>query len=176
MNILFTWLGKTDIDNMALDKNAAVSSIATKSARHFDKVVILANAWEESWSEYQQWLQKKLAISQRPFEDVSVFQANIKSPIDYASITTEVHRWLTRLTNQDNDITINLTSGTPAMTAVSILIGKGIVNCKFMQAAPNNEIFEADIPVDFSTTYKRSVTAQIASIEILSNKFVNNGE
>jgi len=163
MNILFTWLGKTDIDNMKLDKNAAVSSIATKSTRHFDKVVILANAWEENWLEYQEWLKKKLAIAHRPFDDVAVFGANIKSPIDYATITIEVHHWLTKLTNQENHITINLTSGTPAMTAVSILIGKGIVNCKFMQAAPSNEIFETDIPVDFSATYKKSVTAQIAS-------------
>jgi hypothetical protein len=66
MKILLSWLGKTDVDNMQADQLAAIATLATKHKEPFDKVLILANAWEEHWHNYEKWLNKRLAVLHRP--------------------------------------------------------------------------------------------------------------
>ena len=172
MAILLTWLGKTDIDNMLQDKNAAISTIALKNTNPFDRIVILSNSWSEQWPKYESWLKKRLATAERPYHDITIEKVNINSPIDYISITKTVDVWLQKL-SAINSVSINLTSGTPAMTAVSILLGKGIANCKFIQSTPNGEVDNIEIPIDFSTVYKRSTSSHIA-ISVASNPKIEN--
>jgi hypothetical protein len=83
MNTLLTWLGKTDIDKSLDDKEAAIATIALKNAKPFDQIVILANAWEGEWEGYLNWLKTRLAESKRPFGQVVIQKAKIKSPIHY---------------------------------------------------------------------------------------------
>ncbi len=163
MATLLTWLGKTDVQNMLQDKNAAISSIVLKNSKPFDRIVILANSWDEHWSLYESWLKKCLAAVERPYQDVSIQKVNIDSPIDYKSITKTMEQWLQKLLDTDASISINLTSGTPAMTAVSILLGKSIATCNFLQSTPDDEVKNVEIPIDFSTTYIHSANLRIAS-------------
>ena len=79
MHILFTWLGTRDIDNMFQGKLAAVAALAVRSEKPFDKIVILANQREEVWSEFENFIQKRLAVAARPAAEVTVKQAHIIS-------------------------------------------------------------------------------------------------
>lgn len=163
MATLLTWLGKTDVQNMLQDKNAAISSIVQKNSEPFDRIVILASSWSEHWPRYESWLKDRLTIAERPHQDVSIQEVNIDSPIDYKSITKTVDLWLQKLSDTDDSISINLTSGTPAMTAVSILLGKGIATCNFLQSTPDDEVKNVEIPIDFSTAYLHLANSRIAS-------------
>lgn len=160
MNILLSWLGKTDIDNMQQDQLAAIATLATIHAQPFDKVLILANAWDEHWDSYEKWLKKRLAVLARP-TDVEVRSQSLTSPIDYVAIAAVMQRNLQALSHNDNQVYINLTSGTPAMTAMSVLIGQGMYQCHFLQAAPDNSVVDVRIPLDFAATYKKAVSTAV---------------
>ncbi|RYV01894.1 hypothetical protein SOPP22_12090 [Shewanella sp. OPT22] len=163
MNTFFTWLGQADLTNMQQDKNASISSIATKNDQHFDKIVILANTWDEQWHLYENWLKKRMAIASRPFDDIKIHRANILSPIDYSSIAKEAQKWFSKLAVESDTLSINLSSGTPAMTAVSIILGKAKSNTVFYQSAPNGNIFKDDIPFDFVAEYDASVARAVSA-------------
>ncbi len=58
MAILLSWLGRTDLDQMKVDKPASIATIALKGPV-LDEVVILASTWDD----YQEWLKKKLSLA-----------------------------------------------------------------------------------------------------------------
>lgn len=105
MKILISWLGKTDIDHMQVDKLAAIATLAIKYPDPFDKVLVLANSWEEHWHSYEQWLNKRLAVSGRP-AGVEVRLQSLSSPIDYVAIAAVMQRNLQALCQGDNQVSI----------------------------------------------------------------------
>lgn len=163
MNILLSWLGTKDIDNM-LDgeQNASISTIAIKSQVPFDKIVILSNHKQEYWKKFERFVKKRMATINRPAQDIQVYKANIVSPIDYESIHQVTETWVTKLSEQSDTLSINLTSGTPAMTTLSVLIGKGKANVQFLQTTPKNELLQVDVPIDFGQEYVKSASKNIA--------------
>ncbi len=163
MNILYTWLGFTDIQHMKEDKNAAISSLAIFNETPFDRIVIFANTWEENWEKYESWLQTRLSTIQRPSDNVKIFKADITTAIDYPTIIKHTDKWLSKLSEESDNLYINLTSGTPAMTAVSILVGKGKSNTCFIQSSRDDKVLSVDIPVDFGKAYVKSAAKNIAS-------------
>jgi len=141
VNILLSWLGTKDIDNM-LDgeKNASISTLATNSQTPFDKIVILSNHQHKYWEKFEDFVKKRMATIGKPYHDIQVYKANIASPIDYESIHQVTALWINKLSEEADSLSINLTSGTPAMTTLSVLIGKGKSNVQFLQATPKNEL------------------------------------
>lgn len=162
MNTLLTWLGNRDIENMEQEQNAAIVSLATKSKVPFDKIVILSNKDEAKWDSFERFLKKRMAMISRPSEDIKIYLAQIQSPIDYQSISVETEKWITKLSEESDTLSINLTSGTPAMTTLSVLHGKGKSNTRFVQSSPKNIIEEVEIPIDFGKEYVKSASKNIA--------------
>jgi len=164
VNILLSWLGTKDIDNM-LDgeKNASISTIAINSQTPFDKIVILSNHQHKYWEKFEDFVKKRMATIGKPYHDIQVHKANIVSPIDYESIHQVTALWINKLSEEADSLSINLTSGTPAMTTLSVLIGKGKSNVQFLQATPQNELLHVDIPIDFGQEYVKSASKNIAN-------------
>lgn len=164
VNILLSWLGTKDIDNM-LDgeKNASISTIAINSQTPFDKIVILSNHQHKYWEKFEDFVKKRMATIGKPYHDIQVYKANIVSPIDYESIHHVTALWINKLSEEADSLSINLTSGTPAMTTLSVLIGKGKSNVQFLQATPQNELLHVDIPIDFGQEYVKSASKNIAN-------------
>jgi len=163
VHILLTWLGNRDLENMEQEHNAAIVTLATKSSIPFDKIVILSNKDEAKWDKFERFLKKRMATINRPNQDIQVYKVNITSPIDYKSINKVTERWLTKLSEEADTLSINLTSGTPAMTTLSVLVGKGKTNVQFLQATPQNELEYVDIPIDFGKEYIKSAAKNIAN-------------
>jgi transcriptional regulator with PAS, ATPase and Fis domain len=168
VNTLLTWLGQTDVDNMLKDKNAAISSIAIQHSNSFDKILILSNAWDEHWEKYIKWLKRRMGTIGRPEQDISIVRVHIETPIDYFSISQVSQKWINKLSSESTELYINLSSGTPAMTTISVLIGKAKSNTHFYQATRNNEILLADIPIDFKSEYNSSVARSVSSKAVSS--------
>jgi transcriptional regulator with PAS, ATPase and Fis domain len=148
---------------MKEDKNAAVSTLAIFNEVAFDRIVVFANNWDESWDKYERWLKKSLARIGRPSENITVRKADITSAIDYPSLIKHTDKWLSKLSEESDNLFINLTSGTPAMTAVSILVGKGKSNVTFLQSSADDKVIDVDIPVDFGKAYLKSAAKNVAS-------------
>ncbi|MBA6292849.1 sigma-54-dependent Fis family transcriptional regulator [Colwellia sp. MB3u-70] len=177
MNTLYTWLGYRDIENMKQEQNAAISSLAIFNKTPFDRIVIFANTWEESWDKYETWLRKRLSTIQRPSDNIKVYRADVTTAIDYPTIIKHTEKWLSKLSEESEHLYINLTSGSPAMTAASILVGKGKSNTFFIQSSKDDNVLEVDIPVDFGKAYVKSAAKNIASIAVAkpqANKVFGN--
>jgi transcriptional regulator with GAF, ATPase, and Fis domain len=164
VHTLLTWLGNRDLENMQQGKNAAIATIALKAQPHFDKIVILANDKEVTWSGFESFLSKRMAASGRPYSDIKIVKVHIESPIDYPTIAKETEKWVSKLSEEATTLSINLTSGTPAMTTLSVLIGKGKANTQFLQSTPGNELLPVEIPLDFGSEYLRSASKNIANL------------
>ncbi len=163
MHILLTWLGNKDFENMQLDKDAAISNLAIKTKQPFDKIVILSNQFQDGWNDFERFLKKRMATINRPSSDIKIYPAKITSPIDYLAISIETKKWLTKLSEEADTLSINLTSGTPAMTALSVLLGKGKSNTRFLQSSVSKGLEEVEIPLNFALEYTNSAAKNIAN-------------
>lgn len=163
MATLLSWLGRTDLDQMKQDKSASIATIALKG-NTLDSIIILASTWEDEWHDYKKWLEKKLACAGRSKTSVTIQRVRLASPIDYSSITKVMQKQLSKISAGSEHIYLNLTSGTPAMTVVSVLLGKSIAKCQLLQTSPQGELIEVEIPVDFATEYTKSSTSAIQSL------------
>lgn len=163
MATLLSWLGRTDLDQMKLDKTASIATIALQGPV-LDSIIILASTWEDEWHEYKEWLERKLACANRSKTSVTIQRVRLASPIDYLSITKVMQKQLGQVSSKAEHVFINLTSGTPAMTVVSVLLGKSIAKCKLLQTSPKGDLIEVEIPVDFATEYTKASTVAIQSL------------
>ncbi|MFA0256020.1 sigma-54 interaction domain-containing protein [Vibrio breoganii] len=163
MTALLSWLGRTDLDQMKLDKTASIATIALKG-QVVDSIVILASTWEDEWYDYREWLEKKLVIAGRTKTSVIIKRVRLASPIDYLRITQIMHKQLGEISSHAEKVLVNLTSGTPAMTVVSVLLSKGIANCHLVQTSPKGEIINVEVPVDFAAEYNKASSDAIQSL------------
>ncbi|OLQ71228.1 histidine kinase [Photobacterium proteolyticum] len=163
MATLLSWLGRTDLDQMKLDKSASIATIALKG-KTLDRIIILASTWEDEWYDYKERLERKLACVGRSKTSVTILRVRLVSPIDYSSITKVMQKHLGKLSSDSEQIYLNLTSGTPAMAVVSVLLGKSIAKCQLLQTSPKGEIIEVEIPVDFATEYTKASTSALQSL------------
>ncbi|PST95684.1 hypothetical protein C9I87_08500 [Photobacterium iliopiscarium] len=172
MKVLLSWLGRTDLDQMKLDKPASIATLILRGP-FFDEVVILASAWDDEWYDYKDWLKRKLACAGRSKTSIEIKRVRLTSPIDYLSITKVMQKQLSAVSSDSTQVYINLTSGTPAMTVVSVLLGKGNAKCQFVQTSPKGEINDVDIPVDFAIEYSKSSSTAIS--QLVSKQPKNDG-
>ncbi len=163
MATLLSWLGRTDLDQMKLDKPASIATLALRGPI-LDSIVILASTWDDEWFDYKDWLKRKLACAGRSKTSVEIKRVRLTSPIDYLSITKVMQKQLSGASSDATQVYINLTSGTPAMTVVSVLLGKGNAKCQFVQTSPQGEINNVDIPVDFASEYAKSSSTAISQL------------
>nr|MBF4359796.1 sigma-54-dependent Fis family transcriptional regulator [Vibrio anguillarum] len=143
MATLLSWLGRTDLDQMKQDNPASIATIALKG-KALDSIIILASTWEDEWYDYKEWLKRKLACAGRSKTSVTIQRVRLASPIDYSAITKVMQKQLSKISAGSEHIYLNLTSGTPAMTVVSVLLGKSIAKCQLLQTSPKGELIEVD--------------------------------
>ncbi len=168
MDILFSWLGHTDLGNMQDDIDGPISQIACFSDREFQRVFIIANREKGQWEAYKHWLKKRLAKHKKQPAEIEIcFAKEVENVVDYGQLALVTKRYLGQLCQADSTVTINLTSGTGAMTAVSTLVGMGKTNCRFVQTdrrKPDSLPLETIIPSDFGDQYISSALAHSASL------------
>ncbi len=168
MDILFSWLGHTDLGNMQDDMDGPISQIACFSDREFLRIFIISNQRPEHWDPYKLWLKKRLAKHNKCSAEIEIcFAKGVKNVVDYGQLAVVTKQYLGELCQAENTVTINLTSGTGAMTAVSTLVGMGKTNCRFVQTdrrKPDSIPIETIIPSDFGDQYITSALAHSASL------------
>lgn len=157
MSTLLTWLGFNDIENMRQNQPAAIATIVLQKNIPFERIVILTTQWDDKVTQqYVKWLKIMAQQKHKSTPEVDVITADVVSPIDFASITHFMQRILPKATAKSDSVTINLTSGTPTMATVSVLIGKSFSQCQFVQTTPEGQLINVDIPIDFAQEYRQS--------------------
>lgn len=163
--ILAAWIGHTDLRAMASElpadkqdrvfqaikdrdrKTVADGPIRTLLKQEtFDETHLLSNY--ECWinREYQKWLCGKVVIH----------EVHLKGPVDYASIFDVVDTELAKITEARGrttyELSIHLSPGTPAMTAVWVLLGKSKYPARFWQTH-EGKAWETPIPFDLTVDF-----------------------
>jgi len=182
--VLISWLGSTDLQLMKEDNDGALASIALLPKIPFDEIIIMANDWEQDWSQYENWLKGKLAKAHRPFSKVKIRKASISSPTHYKSIAKLMQTVLIdEVSPKFDSIAINLASGTGAMTVVSVLIGKSLSNCEFYQSSKEQGAQLVEVPIDFKAHYQaatdnrlQTVTTSEPSIESAFDRMITHSQ
>ncbi|WP_370278075.1 sigma 54-interacting transcriptional regulator [Pontibacterium sp.] len=161
--LLLTWLGKHDLDAERNQELGAIGSILMETPLPFDEVHILVQNWKEQAHQYEPWLKQTLRKQSRNTRIV-LKPVELSSPIDYEAIYEIAHNQLSDLTSGDFRVTLNLTSGTPAMTAIWVLLGKGVFDCQLAQTSRQDGASKVELPFDVSIAYQQHQDARLGSI------------
>lgn len=163
--VLTSWIGQTDLRALAADlppdrarrvldairdrgQTKVVDGPIRTLLRHqaFDEIHLLSNydAWASR--EYAKWLGVHAVIH----------SVNIDSPVDYPSVFNAVDHELAAIVaeykGQKIDLCIHLSSGTPAMAAIWVLLGKSKYPATFWQTYEQTA-WETDIPFDLTVDF-----------------------
>lgn len=162
MRILTTWIGHTDLRALGQDSSDSIrtevcqtlGSLETPTrgpgpvkalleAQSFDRVVILSNYPESLTARFAEWLPQKNEC--RP--------VSLDNPTNYAEVFTVAREALDALAQdmkgQNYELFLHLSPGTPAMTAVWVLLGKTLHPATFVQTF-GGEVIETQIPFDLT--------------------------
>jgi len=161
--LLVSWVGQHDISAKGRGEFGAIGSVALDAPLPFDELHLLVSNWEDQISEYQEWLERLLKDKSRKAR-ITIHYAKLNSPINYEEIYTAVDPLLSCISKPGNNVTINLTSGTPAMTAISMLLGQGVYNTKFVQASRESGREPVRLPFDISLAYIQQQDKQLKHI------------
>ena len=152
---LISWIGKTDHDAAeGKTKAGEVGPIASAllGQRRYDRIYLLTNYEFDASKRYCEWLEKK--ASYRP-DSVDLYQIDLTSPIDYASIYDEVTKNLKQagLPKDDVELTFHLSPGTSAMTAIWIILAKTRFPAKLIQTSREHGLESVDFSFDLASDF-----------------------
>ena len=152
---LISWIGKTDHDaasaRPAGDEVGPVASALLGGPRH-DRVYLLTNYDFEVSRRYCDWVAQKTGY---PPDAIDLYQIDLASPIDYASIYVEVSKNLKQagLPRDDVDLTFHLSPGTSAMTAIWIILAKTRFPAKLIQTSREHGLQAVDFFFDLANDF-----------------------
>ncbi|MEP0357406.1 sigma-54 dependent transcriptional regulator [Paraglaciecola sp.] len=145
--ILVSWVGITDIKMIAnVDDFGPLESVM--HAGTFDTVFALTDKSESEMATYFESLAKK-------HESIIIPEfVTLRNPTHYGDISAAMSSLISKLTpdHASKDITIQVSSGTPSMTAVSILLGKKY-GFKFLQSTREQGVIEPELPFDIAADF-----------------------
>jgi transcriptional regulator with PAS, ATPase and Fis domain len=149
-NILVSWLGNNDL--VRREQNEQLGPLdSILQDGDFSHLYLLSTRPENDVD----WYIDELACTYDL--KLQVRFVVIEDPTNYADIYKYIDPLLSEITEQfkSSEITIQLTSGTPSMTAVSLLLGKAKYKTKFIQSTKERGVLTPDLPFDIVADFHR---------------------
>jgi transcriptional regulator with PAS, ATPase and Fis domain len=149
--ILVSWIGNADIVQAVSDEELGPLESILKF-KSFDILYVLSNNPEVIRPSYISMLTDKYHIT------INSVLAQLRDPTHYGDIYQNMDMLLKKITreNTNGQITLQITSGTPAMTAVSILLGKAKYSTNFIQSTREQGVVVPDLPFDVAADFHPS--------------------
>jgi DNA-binding NtrC family response regulator len=143
--LLVSWVGQTDLNASRGDPKAGMGPIGQAlQARTFDEVRLLSNYTREEATQYVAWarLHTKAELTCKHVE--------LDDPTDFMGIYRAVDPILRDLTSRASDVqlTFHLSPGTPAMSAMWMLLGKTRYGAELIQSSREKGVRTAAVPFD----------------------------
>ena len=149
---LISWVGKADHDCAEGARGSDLGPVASAVKTHapFDKIYLLTNYEFDRTEAYCAWLEKTTGCV-----ETDLFGVELSSPTNYAEIYEQVSRELKalRLPNDDIELTFHLSPGTPAMTAIWIILAKTRFPAKLIQTSKESGLESVDFIFDLANEY-----------------------
>ncbi|WP_163831685.1 sigma-54 interaction domain-containing protein [Spartinivicinus ruber] len=146
--VLVSWLGRADFEGISKGESPGPLLRILEEA-HFEVLYLLQDG---SFDPLDSFLSKLGVVFSG---DVVVKPVQLTSPIHFGDIYTAFDGVMAEAAKRHPgaNITIQLTSGTPAMSAVSILVGKAKYSARFLQASREQGVKEEVIPFDIAADF-----------------------
>ncbi|MBN1865420.1 MAG: sigma 54-interacting transcriptional regulator [Victivallales bacterium] len=158
--LLFAWIGMTDLRVQAGEEpSGGLGPIAgALSLRHYDGTHLLYNQSDESADSYKAWLSVRFP----QVKPIGLERCPLSSPVDYREIYLSAKAILERMRERlpEAEFEFHLSSGTPAMAAVWILLAKTIFPAVLIDSSQREgttSVREVDIPFDISAEFMPSL-------------------
>lgn len=146
--ILLSWLGHADINGQGSPEEPG-PLIRILESEQYKYLYLLHSQPEADVEQFISTIRNKFDL------ELISRQAHISSPVHFGDIYREFDAAIEEAHRQipDGEISIQITSGTPAMSAVSILVGKAKYPARFIQASREQGVQEAELPFDIATDF-----------------------
>ena len=151
-SILVSWVGKADCDCAGTPSSPGPLHRILQ-AEFFEEVHLLSGYPKRD-------TEALLRVIEGVVDNIVLHSVKLKSPIHFGDIYHALDGVLSELSqkHQHAQFTIQLTSGTPAMSAVSILVGKTKYAARFVQASREQGVQIEDIPFDIAADFLPAIS------------------
>lgn len=150
-NVLFAWLGLTDLNASNGDKRAGIGPIAQAlKAKKFDDLVLISDHSEKVNKAYIKWLSSKTKAR------VLVKKVKLSSPIHFGDIyesAVKVIEEVKKKFGSEPKYFFHLSPGTPAMASIWIILSKTRYPAQLIQTSPEKGFQLTTIPFEISADY-----------------------
>ena len=147
-NLLLAWIGRADLKGASGVSDFDYGPIAQAVAEDaFDTIHLLSNFSDKETYDYIAWLGGRTSAR------VVAHAANLSSPINFGEIYEAAVAALGEIGAHNERLTFHLSPGTPAMTAVWILIAKTTWPARLIQSSLQEGVQEADVPFDIAAEF-----------------------
>ena len=148
-NTLFAWIGNTDL--RAAESGSGYAPVAQAvRERKYKNVVLLCNYKKERREVYKKWFGTTF-----PDSLLSVYPVNLTSPTNFSEIYENAIKQLDKYTSQAPGflLTFHLSPGTPAMSAVWIIIANSRFPAALIESSIEAGVKDVDFPFEISADY-----------------------
>ncbi len=160
--ILLAWLGFHDLRAMRGETDAGdlgpIGQALTE--REFVEAVLLVGGKQVTPDAglYLDWLKKHLAGKSK----LSLRKTSLKNPTNYAEIYEATHRLCEELAKEKPEarLVFHLSPGTPAMSAVWLLLAKASFDADLIQTSREAGLEDVEVPFDISAEYVPKLSAE----------------
>lgn len=150
-NLLFCWLGMTDLNAAEGIQGIGLGPIAQAVSQKSYKEVLLLNNWEQAKAKkYTSWLYKKTSSK------ITLKQISLSSPTNFGEIYNAASKAILekeREYGSDINFIFHLSPGTPAMAAVWILIAKTHFPALLIESSKEHGVNNVSVPFDISAEF-----------------------
>jgi transcriptional regulator with GAF, ATPase, and Fis domain len=147
-SILLSWIGTTDLRAAKGDPKAGTGPVAQAiESRGFDHAVLLDDHPTAESDGYLAWLQKRTAAR------IELRRVRLSSPTHYGEIyreATAAAAWAIEKLGKKARLTFHLSPGTPAMTAIWIIVAKTRFEAELIESSPQAGVRTADVPFELA--------------------------
>lgn len=160
---LVSWVGRADLSGINAEPiDGPLQAIMAE--REFDQCLLLVSYSLEETQPLIDYLKRLY-----PHIAFFIYEAKLRSPTHVADIYTAFESAIKQLQSK-SDLTIQLTSGTPSMTAVSILLGKSKYNAAFVQSSKQQGVEDAEVPFDIAADFLPAIVKKQSETLIQLNE------
>lgn len=151
MKILLAWIGNTDLKAAAGEAGTGSGPIcAAVTETGYDRVILLNNYPAKEASRYVKWLR------QQSVTEVELHHISLTSPTDFGEIYKAVVQTVGQARAKlgaDVRLTFHLSPGTPAMSAVWIIVSKTRFPAELIESSKEGGVRKASLPFDISAEF-----------------------
>lgn len=147
--ILFCWIGQTDLNAAAgeIESPGPVAQTVKSNLFYFSEVVLFCNYAAEKGKDYVSWLQEQTGV---PIKFIS---CSLSSPTNFEEIYLAVSKVIGSYIKEECEFFFQLSSGTPAMAAVWIILAKAMFPATLIEASLQQGVKVASFPFDLAADF-----------------------